>query len=115
MDITGLENEITLLHERICSALGDPKRILLLYVLYNEPLCVNDLVERLGVPQSTVSRHLAILREKKLVKTERQGISVIYSLADERVIQSLDIMRMILRDQLKKQTQILNNIQGDLI
>ena len=109
MQVKSLENETALLHERICSALGDPKRILLLYVLHEESLCVNDIVERLELPQSTVSRHLAILREKKLVKTERQGMNVIYSLSDVRVIEALDVLRAVLRDQLEEQRQILNN------
>jgi ArsR family transcriptional regulator len=109
MDTKGLENETTLLHERICSALGDPKRILLLYVLNEKPRCVNDLVDCLKSPQSTISRHLAILREKNLVNAERQGMNVIYSISDPRVIESLDILRAILRDQLQEQTQILNN------
>lgn len=109
MQNKSLENETTLLHERICSALGDPKRIMLLYVLHENPQCVSDLVQTLALPQSTVSRHLAILREKNLVKTERQGMNVIYSLADPRVIEALDVLRAILRDQLAQQTQILNN------
>lgn len=65
-----------LLHERVCPALGDPKRLLILYALAEGPRCVNELVEVLQVSQPTVSRHLRVLRERGLVNTDRQGTAI---------------------------------------
>jgi DNA-binding transcriptional ArsR family regulator len=95
-----LEQEIDLLHNRICYALADPKRILILYVLSEGPRCVNELVEALDLPQSTVSRHLRVLRERGLVQTERRGTAIYYTLADLRIIEALDVLRAILSTQL---------------
>jgi ArsR family transcriptional regulator len=88
-----LEREVNLLHASVCQGLSDPKRILILYALYERPMHVNELAEALRVPQPTVSRHLKVLRERQLVAAAREGPSVLYSLADERVIQALDILR----------------------
>ena len=77
-----LELEINLLHERICSALADSTRIMILYLLSEKEMFVNDISEALDTPQSTISRHLRVLRERKLVATERQGTAVLYSLPD---------------------------------
>ena len=44
-----LEQEIDLLHSRICQALADPKRVLLLYLLTDGAKCVSELVDSLGV------------------------------------------------------------------
>lgn len=99
-----IETEINLLHQHICPAMGDPKRMLLLYQLAEADQTVSQLTAVLGWPQSTVSRHLSILRENRLVNTHRNGTSVIYSLADRRIISALDIMRQVLNQQLSDRT-----------
>ena len=100
-------DELTLLHSHVCQALSDPKRIMILYALYNQPCHVNGLAAILGAPQPTVSRHLRVLRQQNLVTTERQGTTIVYTLADERIITVLDGMRQILRDMLARQSDML--------
>ena len=105
------EQEITMLHNRVCSGIGDPKRVLMLYALEKEPLCVNDISEELGMSQPAASRHLRILRERNLVLTERSGASVIYKLADHRVIEALNLMRGVLASQLSAEREIADSMQ----
>ncbi len=100
-------DELNLLHNHICQALGDPRRIQILYALYEQPRHVTALAEDLGMPQPTVSRHLQVLRQRALVTTERDGPAVIYTLADDRMIHVLDEMRSVLRDVLARQTEML--------
>jgi ArsR family transcriptional regulator len=111
MDTKPLELEIGLLHERICSALGDPTRILILYLLSEKGMYVNEISEALEIPQSSASRHLRVLRERSLVTTERQGTNVRYMLQDKRIIKALDLMRDILAAQLQAEAQITSAIQ----
>ena len=106
MDIPQIE-ELSLLHANICQALGDPKRIQILYALHGEPRYVSALADDLGMPQPTVSRHLQVLRQRALVQTERDGQTGIYSLTDSRIIDVLNTMRQILRDSLDRRTNIL--------
>jgi DNA-binding transcriptional ArsR family regulator len=93
--------EINALHANLCSGVADPNRIALLYELSTGPRSVTDLVTALGLPQSSVSRHLRILRDRQLVVTRRQGQMVIYELADGRVIDALDLLRAMLRTRLE--------------
>lgn len=102
--------ELQLLHSTICQAVGDPKRIQILYALYEQPRHVNALAELLELPQSTVSRHLALLRQASLVITARHGTSVIYHLAEPRMINVLDTMRSILRELLERQTNLIEEL-----
>ena len=106
MDIKALEKEVALLHERVCSAMSDTTRIMILYLLSEGSMYVNDIAEALTQPQSTVSRHLKILRERGLVATERQGTAILYSLPDRRIIEALDLMRFILNDQVMAEALI---------
>jgi ArsR family transcriptional regulator len=62
-------------------AFGDPTRLRVLHLLRGGEMCVGDLVEVLGVPQPTASRHLARLRESGLVEVRRDGRWSFYSLA----------------------------------
>lgn len=66
-------------------ALSEPVRLRLLLQLRGAGRSVNELVNALNLPQSTVSRHLALLRAADLVRGERHGPSVTYHLADSHV------------------------------
>lgn len=98
-----LRDEIDQMHAKLCGALADPNRILLLYTLYNAPSNVSDLAVELDLAQPTVSRHLKVLRESGLVSSRREGHSVIYRLRDERVIEALNMLRGVLAASLKQQ------------
>ncbi|MCS7350221.1 ArsR/SmtB family transcription factor [Thermoflexus sp.] len=92
--------EIYQLHAEICAGLADPTRILILYELVDGPQTGTALARALGLPQSTVARHLRVLASKGLVISTRRGGVVEYALADARVIQALDLMRAVLMDRI---------------
>ena len=108
MTIPGMQ-ELDSLHRNICQAVGDPKRIQIIYALNEKPSFVTEIAELLNLPQPTVSRHLSILRQRGLVACERNGTSVIYRLTDSRIVEVLDTMRMLLREMIAKQASALEN------
>ncbi len=95
-----LLQEISQLEADFCFALSDPTRLLILYTLAETPHNVTELSNELDVIQPTTSRHLKILRDRGLVVAERQGTTITYHLADERLIQALDLLRTVMRDRL---------------
>jgi DNA-binding transcriptional ArsR family regulator len=64
----------------VLRAAGEPTRLRLLSLLRQGAACVCELQATLGVPQPTVSRHLAALRAAGLVTCARRGTRVVYSL-----------------------------------
>ncbi len=108
MDYPSLE-ELNLLQANTCRALSDPKRVLILYALFDQPRHVTALAERLNIPQPTVSRHLRRLVQHSLVSGERDGASVVYSITDPRIIDLLDLMRELRLDALTQQSKVLTN------
>lgn len=66
-------------------AMGDGTRLSILYLLWQQAWCVHDLAAILGTSVSNVSHHLRLLRAMRLVKTQREGRKVVYSLDDEHV------------------------------
>jgi ArsR family transcriptional regulator len=106
-----LEQEINQLHAEICAGLADPKRILIIYALHEKPCTVNELAETLELSQPMVSRHLKILRERGMVTTNRIGATVEYHLADERLVQALDLLRAVLANKLKNQAALADTFE----
>lgn len=104
-----LKAEITQLHAQVCSGLSDSTRILILYKVAEKPINVTDLAEALDIPQPTVSRHLKVLRERRLVLAQRDGQSVYYSLSDKRIIQALDLLRAVLANSLENQAALVRS------
>ena len=109
MDVKEIREEVLQMHAHICSGLADPNRILLIYNLADNPMNVNDLASVLELNQPTVSRHLKVLRERGIVRATRDGQSVCYSLADKRIIQALDLLRLVMADSLKNQASMVSN------
>lgn len=105
--------EFDLLHERLCRAIADPRRLMILYALRRRPCYVVELAEQLGFPQSTVSRHLNALLTGGLVIKERQGQTVYYALRDPRIIEALEIMRAILHDLVQQTARVMEIAAGD--
>lgn len=64
---------------------GDSTRIRILYVLFESEMCVCDIANILGMTQSAISHQLRVLKQNSLVKSRREGKSIIYSLADDHV------------------------------
>jgi len=65
---------------RIAKALAHPSRLLMLDALAQDELCVLDLTELVGSDQSTVSKHLGVLRQAGVVAPRKDGTTTYYRL-----------------------------------
>ncbi len=68
-------------------ALADETRQKIMALCCCEMISVNDIVEKLDVAQPTVSHHLKILKEAGLVRSERRGKQILYTLDQQRLAQ----------------------------
>ena len=75
----------------VFKALGHPARLCIVNKLTTTKLTVSQMQECLDTSQSSVSQHLSILKNKKIIYGERVGSEVIYSLVDERMVQLVKI------------------------
>ena len=69
------------------AALSDPTRILIITALLDGEVGVGELVERLALTKSAVSHQLRGLRDKRIIRTRKQGRNVFVCLDDEHVIE----------------------------
>ena len=77
--------------DKVFKALADPKRLSLLVRVAEErsPSTVSHLAKGSGVDLSVVSRHLAMLREAGVIKCEKHGKEVLYTLQTDVVVRTL--------------------------
>ncbi|HTR16954.1 MAG TPA: metalloregulator ArsR/SmtB family transcription factor [Acetobacteraceae bacterium] len=71
--------------EAFLRSLASRHRLMILCTLLDGEISVGELARRLGLTQSNLSRHLAMLRDEGLVATRREGVVIRYRIASERV------------------------------
>lgn len=101
-----LRAELEELTAGVCRALSDPKRLMILYSLADRGRAVGELAELLGVSPSNVSQHLGLLRDRGLVDAERDANRVIYTLRDRRVVEVIDVLRVVMSDELDRRRAV---------
>lgn len=109
-----LREEVVRLHANVCSGLADPNRIMIIYNLADGPHNVNEIATNVDLPQPTVSRHLKILRERGIVRSERDGQTINYQLTDKRIVQALDLLRATLADMLNDQAAFARQVNQNI-
>lgn len=97
-----LRGELEALVAGMCKAINDPKRLLVMYALSDGPRSVGELCVVLDSTQSNVSQHLGVLRAAGMVESERTGSTVLYSLRHPKVIEAIDMLRSINREELAR-------------
>ena len=73
--------------------MGNEVRLLILCSILDAKLTVSELNELIDVSQSSLSQHLAKLREDGLVQTERDGLNIYYSVARPVVVDILKVLQ----------------------
>ena len=93
-----LRDEYYELHASVCKGLADPKRLLILDALRDGERSVSEICDLVNLPQSNVSQHLAVMRNKGLVVTRRDGQRVFYAVASPKINEALDLLLDVMRD-----------------
>lgn len=98
--MSSIRTELFQLHASVCKGLADPKRLLIINALRDGERTVTDLVDELDIPQANVSQHLAVLRDKGLVRGRREGQWMHYSLTSRKIVDAMDLLREVMAEQL---------------
>jgi ArsR family transcriptional regulator len=78
---------------RALKAMSHPLRLKILCVLGDKEVSVQDIVDNVGTSQSNISQHLAILRDKGVLRTRKDANRVYYRVSDTRTLQLIGMMR----------------------
>lgn len=99
-------------HAEICKTLSNPRRLEIINALRDcKELTASQLLELIDISKANLSQHMAVLVQKGVVKSRREGINVFYQLADERITKACDIMREVLISNLEAEAKALKQFK----
>jgi ArsR family transcriptional regulator len=92
--------------------LGHPARIRILELLRGGERPVSELIPEVGIEPSHLSQQLAVLRRANLVRSRKEGASVLYSVAEPRLFELLEVAKTILTSSLTETRELLEELEG---
>lgn len=102
-----LEQRLYDRHAEMCKVFSHAVRLEILNRLRNDELAVGELAQRMGRRQSNVSQHLAMMRERGVLRSRRDGAVVYYRIANPRILDAFDILRGVLFEQIETDRSLL--------
>ncbi|BCL76202.1 hypothetical protein JHS3_19380 [Jeongeupia sp. HS-3] len=78
---------------RAMKAMSHPLRLKILCVLGENEVSVQDIVDAVGTTQSNISQHLALMREKGVLRTRKDANRVFYRVGDIRTLELVELLR----------------------
>lgn len=103
------EKKVYELHASVCQILANPKRLQILNTLRDKEVPAGELGSNLDISKSNLSQHLALLREKGIVDTRRDGVSIYYRISNPKILKAFDIMRQILFEQIIESERLVKS------
>lgn len=85
-------NEVYEDKAEILKVIAHPVRLCIIKGLIDQESNVTNMQECLGLPQSTISQHLSILRNRGIIKGHRKGLEVKYTVIDETVKKIMEVI-----------------------
>jgi len=103
---SSFDRKIYQLHAELCKTLSNPTRLEILSLLRDGEKSVSELAALTDVRQATISQHLAVLRQRAVVTTRKNGANIFYRIANQKIIEACDIIREVLFEQMAEMERL---------
>lgn len=103
-----MDTTIYKLHAEVCKTLGNHIRIQVIDALQDKELNVGELATKIEVSLSSLSQHLSVMAAKGIIVQRKEGTNVYCRLSTPKVAQACQLMREVLLEHLKKNSELLN-------
>jgi ArsR family transcriptional regulator, virulence genes transcriptional regulator len=101
-----LDMKIYELQAEVSKTMAHPLRLAILHSLKDGEKTVNQLTEISGASQSNVSQHLALMRQRDIVLTRKEGSNIYYRVSSPKISQACDMVREVLLEQLSQKQEL---------
>lgn len=108
-----MEDQLSLMKSDFFKALAHPTRIKILMCLRGGEVCVCDIIASLGLEQSNVSQHLAILRKENIITTTKVGLKVMYRVKYPEIFVILDSVQELLAGRLRENEALIRQLEAN--
>jgi len=103
-------SEMFKLKAELCKTFADAKRLAIINELRGGEKLVGELAQALNIPHAVASRHLALLRNRGVVRPRREGTSVYYSISDPKIVEACDLVHQVLLNNLTKSKELAERL-----
>jgi len=103
-----VDDQIYSYHAEMCQVFSHPKRLELIDVLRAGEMSVSDLSQKLGIAPANLSQHLAMMRERRILLSRKEGNVVYYRIANPKLLQAFDMLREILFEQIRQDAALIH-------
>lgn len=97
------------MYVKVFKALGHPIRMKIVRKLRNGPLCVCVLNENVEFSQSNLSQHLKILKDAGILRSEKDGLKIMYMIKDDEVKNLLDTAEKMIKNEVNSMNNNLSD------
>lgn len=104
-----MEDQIYLYHAEMCKVFSHPKRLELINILRDKEMSVGVLSQRLGLAIGNLSQHLAMMRQRHILASRKEGNVVYYRIANLRLLDAFDLLREIMFEQIRQDAALIQN------
>lgn len=103
-----LEKRIFELHAEVCKTLSHPNRLRIIDLIRDgKEVSVSEIAKKLGITKANTSQHLSLMRKQNMVKTRRDGVAILYSISNLKILIAYDALRKTLKEQLEIDGKLL--------
>lgn len=100
-------NNIYNARAKIIKALAHPTRLMIVDFLAKQPRCVCEIREAVGGDQSTVSKHLSVLKNAGILSFEKRGLQIFYRLQTPCVLKFMSCIEEVLKSEYSAMSELL--------
>ncbi len=104
-----MEDQIYLYHAEMCKVFSHPKRLQVINILRDKEMSVGELSQRLGLAIGNLSQHLAMMRQRHILASRKEGNVVYYRIANLRLLDAFDLLREIMFEQIRQDAALIQN------
>ena len=108
--MSSIEDRLFTLHAEVCKAMAKPTRLKVLNALQQGERSVQVLAKTLKLRKANLSQHLAILRQRGIVATRREGLNIYYRCANPKMLKACEILREVLLEQLAEGGRLMEQV-----
>ena len=108
-----VDDKIFLMHAEVCKAMANPIRLKILDALGHDEQSVDVMAKSLKLRKANLSQHLAVLRQRGIVATRRDGLHIYYRCANSKMLKACAILREVLLEQLAESGQLIDRVNRE--
>lgn len=106
-----IEQELYRCHADMCKVFSHPTRLAILNTLREEEVSVSELAEQLNVSVGSLSQHLNMMKQRRVLASRKDGNNVYYRLANPKMLKAFDLIRKILLEQMRRESIVVRHME----